>query len=41
MHVPSLCVIAQGSKEVYVDDDRFRYDPAHYLLAAVALPVAG
>ena len=41
VYVPSLCVIAQGSKEVYVGDDRFRYDPAHYLLATVALPVAG
>jgi len=36
---PSLCVIAQGSKEVYLGADCFRYDPAHYLLAAVALPV--
>ena len=37
--VPSLCVIAQGSKEVYLGEDCFRYDPAHYLLATVGLPV--
>ncbi len=36
---PSMCVIAQGAKEVYLGDDCFRYDPAHYLLAVAALPV--
>ncbi len=38
---PSLCVIAQGSKEVLLGDSRYRYDPAHYLLATVGLPVVG
>lgn len=38
---PSLCVIAQGSKEVLLGDSLYRYDPAHYLLATVELPVAG
>jgi hypothetical protein len=33
---PSLCVIAQGAKEIYLGDDCFRYDPAHYLLAVVS-----
>jgi hypothetical protein len=37
--MPSLCVIAQGAKEIYLGDDCFRYDPAHYLLAVVSLPV--
>jgi hypothetical protein len=36
---PSLCMIAQGAKEVYLADDCFRYDFAHYLLAVVSLPV--
>jgi AraC-like DNA-binding protein len=36
---PSLCVIAQGSKEVLLGDSRYRYDPAHYLLATVELPI--
>lgn len=35
---PSLCVIAQGSKEVFLGDSRYQYDPAHYLLASVELP---
>jgi AraC-like DNA-binding protein len=38
---PSLCVIAQGSKEVLLGDNRYRYDPAHYLIATVDLPIVG
>ena len=38
---PSFCVIAQGSKQVVLGDSVFRYDPAHYLLATVELPVVG
>ncbi len=34
----SFCVIAQGSKEVLVGGSRYRYDPAHYLIATLALP---
>jgi AraC-like DNA-binding protein len=37
--VPAFCVIAQGSKEVLLGNDRYQYDPAHYLLATVELPV--
>lgn len=37
---PSFCVIAQGSKEVLLGDRRYRYDPAHYLIASTALPIA-
>ncbi len=35
---PSLCVIAQGSKEVLLGERLYRYDPSHYLLATVELP---
>nr|BBH92306.1 AraC family transcriptional regulator [Thermogemmatispora argillosa] len=35
---PSLCVIAQGRKEVLVERNRYEYDPFHYLLATVELP---
>ena len=35
---PTFCVIAQGSKEVLLGDNRYRYDPAHYLLPTVELP---
>src|SRR5215216_4940567 len=37
---PALCVIAQGSKEVLLSENRYRYDPAHYLIATAALPIA-
>jgi AraC-like DNA-binding protein len=37
---PSLCVVAQGSKEVLLGESRYRYDPAHYLLTTVELPWA-
>src|SRR5206468_13028084 len=35
---PSVCVIAQGSKEVLLGESRYRYDPSQYLLATVELP---
>ncbi len=35
---PSFCVIAQGSKDVLLGANRYRYDPMHYLLATVGLP---
>lgn len=38
---PCFCVIAQGSKEVLLGDKCYRYDPAHYLIATAALPIAG
>src|SRR5215208_2028492 len=36
----AFCVIAQGSKEVLLGDNCYRYDPSHYLIATVELPVA-
>jgi AraC-like DNA-binding protein len=38
---PSLCVIAQGSKKILVGDSIYRYDPAHYLISTVELPMIG
>lgn len=37
---PTFCVIAQGAKEVLLGEDRYRYDPAHYLIATIELPIA-
>jgi AraC-like DNA-binding protein len=37
---PSFCVIAQGSKEILLGDRRYRYDPAHYLIATIEVPIA-
>lgn len=36
---PSFCVIAQGSKEVLLGDSRYRYDPDHYLITTLELPL--
>ncbi|OUC06665.1 AraC family transcriptional regulator [Litorilinea aerophila] len=36
---PAFCVIAQGSKEVYLGEECYRYDPYHYCLGTVDLPV--
>ncbi|MBN9524328.1 AraC family transcriptional regulator, partial [bacterium] len=41
VYEPSLCVIAQGSKDVRLADEVYHYDPAHFLLVSVDLPVAG
>lgn len=35
---PSICMIAQGSKEVLLGDSRYCYDSSRYLLATVELP---
>ncbi len=39
LSIPAFCVIAQGSKEVLLGNDRYQYDPMHYLLATVELPI--
>ncbi len=38
---PSFCVIAQGSKQILLGDATFRYDPAHYLISTMELPLIG
>jgi AraC-like DNA-binding protein len=40
VYEPSLCVVAQGSKDVLLADETFRLDPAQSLLVSVDLPVA-
>ncbi len=37
--VPSFCVIAQGSKDILLGDECFHYDPAHYLITTLGLPL--
>ncbi|MGD9682763.1 MAG: AraC family transcriptional regulator N-terminal domain-containing protein [Candidatus Obscuribacterales bacterium] len=39
LYSPSICVIAQGAKEVQLGDERLRYDPNHYLLTSLDVPV--
>jgi AraC-like DNA-binding protein len=36
---PCFCVIAQGSKAFLLGDSRYRYDPDHYLIATLEMPL--
>lgn len=36
---PVFCVIAQGSKEVFLGSERYLYDAAHYLIVTANLPI--
>lgn len=38
---PSLCIVAQGSKRAYLGGEVYAYDPFHYLVLSVPLPVEG
>ncbi len=39
VYEPRLCFIARGSKTVYLGNRNFSYDPHHYLLNSVTMPV--
>ena len=34
-------MIAPGRKELVLGEDRFRYDPEHYMISTVELPMIG
>src|SRR4051812_25392968 len=36
---PCFCVIAQGAKTLTLGGETFRYDPAHYMIATVGVPM--
>jgi AraC-like DNA-binding protein len=36
---PTLCVVASGEKKAHVGEEAYTYDPYHYRVLAVALPV--
>ncbi len=36
---PAFAVIAQGSKELYLGEERYQYDPYNYCLGTVDLPI--
>ncbi|NNU83231.1 AraC family transcriptional regulator [Geobacillus sp. BMUD] len=36
---PAFCLIVQGRKDVWLAGERFTYNPTHYLVASVDLPV--
>lgn len=35
---PTFCIIAQGSKALFLGDERYQYDPANYLLSTAEMP---
>jgi AraC-like DNA-binding protein len=41
VYEPALCLVAQGRKQVLLADELYTYDPVHYLLVSVDLPIVG
>lgn len=39
LYSPSMCIIAQGAKQVQMGEELFRYDPSHFLLCSLDVPV--
>jgi AraC-like DNA-binding protein len=39
VYEPAFCFVAQGSKQALLGDEVFRYDPGHYLIFTVDLPL--
>lgn len=39
VYKPSLCIVVQGMKEVFLSQERFQYSPVDYLVASVNLPI--
>ena len=39
LHGPSICMIAQGAKQVILGDETYLYDASHFLVTSVGLPV--
>jgi len=39
VYTPSICVVAQGQKNVYIGEDCIVYDPLHYLIVALPMPL--
>lgn len=38
---PALCILAQGSKSLFLGDEQYAYDPLHYMVVSVTLPISG
>jgi AraC-like DNA-binding protein len=39
VYEPAFCFVAQGSKQALLGEEVFRYDPGHYLIFTVDLPL--
>jgi hypothetical protein len=35
---PSLCIVVQGQKQIFLGDRVYTYDPLNYLVVPMALP---
>jgi AraC-like DNA-binding protein len=40
-YAPAFSVVAQGTKDIMLGEETFRYDPAHYLISTMELPLVG
>lgn len=40
VYEPCFCFVVQGSKRVVLNGEDYRYDPGHYLITTVGLPVS-
>ncbi|WPO99098.1 AraC family transcriptional regulator [Pseudomonas sp. HR96] len=38
---PALCILAHGSKQVQLGDERYTYDPLNFMVVSVAMPISG
>ncbi|WP_166363804.1 AraC family transcriptional regulator [Pseudomonas akapageensis] len=38
---PALCIMAQGSKEVRLGEETYRYDALNYMVVSVSMPISG
>ncbi|WP_213875114.1 AraC family transcriptional regulator [Pseudomonas sp. dw_358] len=38
---PALCILAHGSKQVQLGDERYIYDPLNFMVVSVAMPISG
>jgi AraC-like DNA-binding protein len=41
LYEPSLCIVVQGRKQTRLADEVYVYDPLHYLVVSVTLPMVG
>ncbi|WNJ90676.1 AraC family transcriptional regulator [Bosea sp. 685] len=41
LHLPALCIIVQGRKQVMLGEQIYLYDRTHYLVVSVDLPIIG
>jgi AraC-like DNA-binding protein len=41
VYEPSLCIVVQGRKQARLIDEIYTYDPLHYLVVSVTLPMIG